>query len=83
MSIDPNNPSQDQNPHSPLPGRPDPLSPGQIDFSAPREPGVEQLPDSEDEHPLKHDRSDGGLDPEPGEDLDDPEKPDPLNARAH
>lgn len=45
MSIDPYHPTLDENPHSPLPAKPDPLGPGQVELNPQRVPGhVERRP---------------------------------------
>jgi len=52
MSIDPYHPTEDQNPHSPLPGKPGPLSPGQVDLNPEHQPapGNDQRRPPEREH---------------------------------
>jgi hypothetical protein len=47
MSIDPYDPVQDQNPHSPLPAKPDPLGPGQVDTDPGHQSGVRRPPGDE------------------------------------
>lgn len=58
MSIDPYQPTEDQNPHSPMPGKPDPLSPGRVDLDPEHEPGIDELPDNDGQLPPKEDRGD-------------------------
>lgn len=48
-------------PDDPAPFSPDPLSPGRTDVNPSREPGVEELPDTEGQRPL--DDQDTGIDP--------------------
>jgi hypothetical protein len=53
---------QDVSPDDPAPFSPDPLSPGRTDVNPSREPGVEELPDTEGQRPL--DDQSTGLDSE-------------------
>jgi len=62
MSIDPKNPSPEQHPDSPMPGEPDPLTPGRTDVNPDREPGIDQLPGNEGVRPI--DQPDDAIDPE-------------------
>jgi hypothetical protein len=58
MSIDPYHPTLDENPHSPLPVKPDPLGPGQAEPTLPRVPGEERGPTPAPLPPLE--REQGG-----------------------
>jgi hypothetical protein len=57
MSIDPYHPSLDENPHSPLPAKPDPLGPGQVEPTSPRMPNDERGPDHTQPPPVERERS--------------------------
>ncbi|WP_312977738.1 hypothetical protein [Stutzerimonas nitrititolerans] len=61
MAIDPKNPSSEQHPDSPMPGEPDPLSPGRTDVNPDREPGINDLPGNEGVRPIDWE---GIIDPE-------------------
>jgi len=56
MSIDPYNPTQDQNPHSPMPAKPDPLGPGQVDLTPEHQPGSEHSPGNAERLPAQRER---------------------------
>lgn len=51
MTIDPTKPASEQHPDSPMPGEPEPLSPGRTGLDPDDEPGVDELPDSDVERP--------------------------------
>jgi hypothetical protein len=55
MSIDPYHPTQDDNSHSPMPGKPDPLSPGQVDLNPEHQPA----PGSDPRRPPEREHSGG------------------------
>lgn len=59
MSIDPYHPTQDQNPHSPMPGKPDPLSPGQVELTPEHQPRSEHTPGNVEHKPAQPER--GGV----------------------
>lgn len=82
MSIDPNTPSQQQNPDSPMPGQPEPLSPGRVDVDPDDEAGVDELPDNDGNVPLNDEDSDEDLDPERvREETDNAERDEQTNPR--
>lgn len=80
MAIDPKNPTPEQFPDSPMPGEPDPLSPGRTDVNPDREPGINDLPGNEGVRPI--DQQQGILDPERvRQETDNAERDDVINPR--
>lgn len=60
MTIDPKHPTPE--PDLPMPGEPDPLTPGRTDVNPDREPGINDLPGNDGVRPIE--QPDGAIDPE-------------------